>query len=160
MSTEWVDLHTLEAVSTAQKMKMEIEWKYPSENEEGWFAWTETSWNKNNFYRARDRKPIEKRYSIYLDGNSWCAIDANSFVNLQESTAGFGDTPTHALMALRTEETTNRASEKPKMVKVKSLCWLHKDTGQLHWRNDWIENESCRPYVRFPAGDIEGEVEA
>ena len=37
-----------------------------------------------------------KSYRVYLDGNSWCAVDGN-FVDLQQSLAGFGDTPLIAL---------------------------------------------------------------
>ncbi len=36
---------------------------------------------------------------VYLDGDMWCAVHPD-FVNLQESDAGFGDTPTAARMAL------------------------------------------------------------
>ena len=35
-------------------------------------------------------------YVIYKDGSSWCCADSQ-FVNLQESIAGFGDTPALAL---------------------------------------------------------------
>ena len=38
---------------------------------------------------------------VFLDGNSWCAVCAD-FVNLQESDAGFGDTPEQARKALET----------------------------------------------------------
>lgn len=38
-------------------------------------------------------------YSIYLDGNMWCAVDSD-FINLQESNAGFGTTPVEALTNL------------------------------------------------------------
>jgi hypothetical protein len=39
---------------------------------------------------------------IYMDGNAWCATK-NDFLNLQESPAGFGDTPREALTALAKE---------------------------------------------------------
>ncbi len=51
-------------------------------------------------------------------------------------------------------------TSKPKTVKVKSLCWRNTDGNLL-----WLE-EGKRPTIvflqcqRFPAGDIEGEVEA
>jgi hypothetical protein len=41
----------------------------------------------------------EKVYSIFMDGTAWCAT-ANGFINLQESIAGFGGSPSTALDAL------------------------------------------------------------
>jgi hypothetical protein len=38
-------------------------------------------------------------FMVYCDGNSWCAVNAD-FQNLQESPAGFGDTPLMALAEL------------------------------------------------------------
>jgi hypothetical protein len=38
-------------------------------------------------------------YTIKKDGGSWCAT-SDTFINLQESPAGFGDTPVNALRAL------------------------------------------------------------
>jgi len=35
----------------------------------------------------------------FMDGNAWCAVHPD-FVNLQESAAGFGDTPEAARLAL------------------------------------------------------------
>lgn len=37
---------------------------------------------------------------VYLDGSKWCATDAG-FENLQESPAGFGDSPDDAVSDLR-----------------------------------------------------------
>jgi len=37
---------------------------------------------------------------VYMDGNSWCAV-YEDFINLQESVAGFGDTPSEAVTDLR-----------------------------------------------------------
>jgi hypothetical protein len=34
--------------------------------------------------------------NVFLDGNAWCAT-LDGFVNLQESVAGFGDTPRAAV---------------------------------------------------------------
>ena len=42
-------------------------------------------------------------YRVFKDGDAWCATGAG-FVNLQESIAGFGDSPTEALSALVTHE--------------------------------------------------------
>jgi len=39
---------------------------------------------------------------IYKDGNQWCAV-GKDFINLQESEAGFGDTPLDAVNALNTQ---------------------------------------------------------
>lgn len=38
-------------------------------------------------------------YRVFKDGDAWCATGAG-FVNLQESLAGFGDSPTAALSEL------------------------------------------------------------
>ncbi|HTH10272.1 MAG TPA: hypothetical protein VMA55_11940 [Acidovorax sp.] len=40
---------------------------------------------------------------VFLDGNAWCAVHSN-FINLQESPAGFGDTPQQARTALAKEQ--------------------------------------------------------
>lgn len=46
---------------------------------------------------------------------------------------------------------------KPAKVLVKSICWRHKTNGSLKW---YAEHVPARlQSVRFPAGDIEGEVE-
>lgn len=37
--------------------------------------------------------------NVYLDGNAWCAT-RDGFINLQESIAGFGDTPNEAVLNL------------------------------------------------------------
>lgn len=42
-------------------------------------------------------------FIIYRDGNRWCAV-RQSFVNLQESHAGFGATPEEAMDDLRENE--------------------------------------------------------
>ena len=39
-------------------------------------------------------------YRIFRDGDQWCAV-TRDFINLQESEAGFGDTPEQALAVLR-----------------------------------------------------------
>lgn len=44
-----------------------------------------------------------KEISIYMDGDMWCAVRSD-FINLQESLAGFGETPTLALEKLLKEE--------------------------------------------------------
>jgi hypothetical protein len=42
-----------------------------------------------------------------MDGDKWCANRRDSFVNLMESPAGFGDTPMQALVELiKAEEVT------------------------------------------------------
>ena len=38
--------------------------------------------------------------SIFRDGTAWCAVYTESFVNLQESPAGFGGTPLEAIQNL------------------------------------------------------------
>lgn len=53
--------------------------------------------------------------------------------------------------------------KQPKTMKVKSLCWRQKDTGELMWCQEG-NAPICYPvaslYARFPAGDLAGEVEA
>jgi hypothetical protein len=38
-------------------------------------------------------------YRVYMDGGKWCAVGPN-FISLQESPAGFGDTPLEAMKSL------------------------------------------------------------
>ena len=46
---------------------------------------------------------LASTYRVYKEGNSWCAIGPG-FVNLQESKAGFGDSPLAALGELIVQE--------------------------------------------------------
>ena len=48
------------------------------------------------------------RTRVFRDGNAWCAVGPD-FVNLQESPAGFGDTPDAARAALVKFEEMNDA---------------------------------------------------
>ena len=48
--------------------------------------------------------------NIFRDGNQWCAVGPG-FKNLQESPAGFGDTPNAALYALSLDTPGNRNPE-------------------------------------------------
>lgn len=50
-----------------------------------------------------------------------------------------------------------RARPRKETKLVKSLCWREAG-GNLTWRNEGAEMVKC--WERFPAGDIEGEVEA
>jgi hypothetical protein len=52
--------------------------------------------------RKVKRKPIESGIQVKKDGNQWCATQAD-FINLQESPAGFGDSPKEAIEALLLE---------------------------------------------------------
>lgn len=46
--------------------------------------------------------PNESGIQVKKDGNQWCATQAD-FINLQESPAGFGDSPKEAIEALLLE---------------------------------------------------------
>ena len=48
-------------------------------------------------------RALESDYRVYKDGTSWCAVGP-SFTNLQESEAGFGDSPLEALGDLIVKE--------------------------------------------------------
>ena len=41
-----------------------------------------------------------EKFHLFMDGNQWCVTD-ESFTNLQESVAGFGDTPNDAMADYR-----------------------------------------------------------
>lgn len=43
---------------------------------------------------------------VFRDGSTWCATDVG-FINLQESDAGFGDTPRAAVEDLRVRQASN-----------------------------------------------------
>jgi hypothetical protein len=45
---------------------------------------------------------LETGRQVFKDGDKFCAVE-NDFVNLQESPAGFGDTPEEALKVLDAE---------------------------------------------------------
>lgn len=53
-------------------------------------------------------EPIQKPH-VRLDGNQWCAT-MPGFINLQESNAGFGDTPAKAIADLIKHNTTGVAA--------------------------------------------------
>lgn len=55
----------------------------------------------DRFFSAINTAPPPKPH-IRLDGNQWCATNPD-FINLQESPAGFGDTPEEAIEALAKE---------------------------------------------------------
>lgn len=42
----------------------------------------------------------DPEYKIYKDGDNWCAIDTNTFIDLAQSEVGFGLTPGEALANL------------------------------------------------------------
>ncbi len=46
--------------------------------------------------------PRQEKIRIFKDGNQWCAV-APGFINLQESPAGFGDTPHEAFIELKAD---------------------------------------------------------
>lgn len=48
---------------------------------------------------------------------------------------------------------------KPAKVLVKSICWRH-TSGRFIWGDDKCDPTNSAGYQRFPAGDIEGEVDA
>lgn len=39
-------------------------------------------------------------YKIYKDGDKWCAVDSSTFIDLQQSQAGWGSSPSKALADL------------------------------------------------------------
>ncbi len=43
---------------------------------------------------------IKFKLRLFMDGDSWCAVFDSNFINLQESSAGFGDTPLEAVSDL------------------------------------------------------------
>lgn len=55
----------------------------------------------DRFFSAIKTAPPPKPH-VRLDGNQWCATNPD-FINLQESPAGFGDTPMEAIAALAKE---------------------------------------------------------
>lgn len=43
---------------------------------------------------------LNSEIKIFKDGSDWCAVRPDFFINIQESNAGFGDTPQAALADL------------------------------------------------------------
>lgn len=58
-----------------------------------------TSYDKKEITALPEAPFHNAGYKIFLDGDSWCAVHSD-FVDLQESTAAFGDTPEEALRKL------------------------------------------------------------
>lgn len=56
--------------------------------------------NKEIEERKIQLQEISKKVLLSRDGNQWCATEKD-FINLQESPAGFGDTPEDAIASLR-----------------------------------------------------------
>ena len=44
---------------------------------------------------------------VSMDGDAWCAVRNDTFVDIQESDCGFGDTPQSAIDELLIEERKN-----------------------------------------------------
>ena len=161
MSNEWKELKGIGEVAEAVAAGMEIQVQHEDTD---WFQWPGLVWNANHVkYRARPRKPAEPE-------QDWIDRLAGQYGVKQAATLR-GDTlaiskANHWLMeiahehwheiiaALRKEQ---ESAKSPAKVQVKSLCWREAG-GNLTWRNEGAEVAKC--WERFPAGDIEGEVEA
>ena len=64
---------------------------------------------------------MKREYKIELDGKSWCATNQD-FINLQESIAGYGNTPMVALQNLISLEPTKLERIRNILNKVKTPC--------------------------------------
>jgi hypothetical protein len=68
---------------------------------------------------------VEIQFNIFLDGNQWCAVRSD-FVNLQESSVGFGDSPMAALRELFDNDDT-QACIKCNKVLTEENCYDFND---------------------------------
>lgn len=71
--------------------------------------------------KSSKQPDVSTGYHLFKDGNAWCAVGPN-FVNLQESDAGFGDTPERAFNAWRY---ANRNNISPDLMPVFADFKLH-----------------------------------
>ena len=101
-------------------------------------------------YQTRDGRPVRL---ICVDGNDGrypvVGFVGDEFGVSTWTNAGFYNNaaPCHSTDLVEVKQ----------MKTVKSLCWRHKASGSLAW--GVFDAEELNNWQRFPAGDIEGEVE-
>ena len=85
-------------------------------------------------------------YRVFKDGDAWCATGAG-FVNLQESLAGFGDSPTAALSELVTNEKEAELLRRQGVREWKcNNCGL---TFSRQWEGDHAPCPTCKAGAQY-----------
>ena len=80
-------------------------------------------------------------YKIFMDGKSWCAT-GDGFVNIQESLAGFGDSPLEAIGALIVEEKEMETIRRQSIRRWKCLnCFT---IFERRWEGDCAPCPHCK----------------
>lgn len=88
-------------------------------------------------------------YSIYRDGAAWCAV-ASDFINLQESLAGFGESPVVALGELIVEE---QAIELARWKEIRQWkCNNCQNIFHRRWNSDGRTDGTGAPCPRCSCG--------
>lgn len=85
-------------------------------------------------------------YRVFKDGNAWCAT-RDSFVNLQESLVGFGDSPTAALSELVTNE-----KEAELILRQSVREWKCNNCGRAFsrkWEGDHAPCPTCKAGAQY-----------
>lgn len=89
--------------------------------------------------------------NVCLDGDQWCA-NRDGFINLQESLAGFGDTPQQAVDALLRDEGIHQADDlHTEYVKAESEWNRPQGTGFV-MGVDW--GQGAKPAIRFVCNEV------
>lgn len=181
---EWITLNGIDEFATAVAARMEIE-NQISDTE--WEPWKGASWYAGEYYRARPRQrtyspadraelgtpePLDSAHKPDQQEQDWIDRLAEQYGTKQAAISrGYTlaiskanhwlielvhDHWPEIIAALRKEQ---ESAKQPAMKKVKSICWRGK-AGGLCWTSSWYLPPDSGLWVRFPAGDISGEVEA
>jgi hypothetical protein len=166
MNNEWKDVGGIIGLAHAISEGMEIEMLVSQFAGPPVFTeWHGTTWSSTCKYRARPKQPKRDLVRVVLsdDGKTRLYI-------AREPECAFNDWPNAEWdRPLSSNEIQGllknpygmfakiKPPTKPAMKKVKSLCYRDRDDGDLLWRSDG--HNYPKSWQRFPAGDIEGEVE-
>ena len=153
--SQWKELNTLQDVAEAQAAGMEIE--TTSTFVQIWSPWHEKLWDYKMLYRARPRKPEVETFDDQIDAARYRWLKNNRATSLIINLFGNGCVNKTFADVEAVIDNEIGDTKKPAKVQVKSLCWRGKGTGHLVWW-DALANPG-EGFVRFPAGDIPGEIE-
>lgn len=163
MNTEWKHMSGFEAVRAAEKPDMEIEVDILGE----WKPWNgelgvllDQVWFKDLKFRARPRKPEFETFDDKIDAARYRWLRKRRKGALIASLFGNGSKTIEDVDSIIDDLIGDEKveSSKPTTEWVKSICWRSLG-GNLTWTSEDYQF-ATKEWKRFPAGDIEGEVEA
>lgn len=177
MNTEWKELNGIVAVGEAVAAGMEIECKRllggefePWEMQDWFSGWQYRARPSQRIYSPADRtelgtpehldpigKPKVETFDDQLDAERYRWLKAKRETLL--ITGLFGNGCINKTVADVEAVIDHHLGATKQPAKVKSLCWRSYISGSLIWYQEGRIPET-RTWKRFPAGDIQGEVEA